>query len=88
VTEHGEPGEARWPVVTGTEFDQEERLSRQQAAERLVDIAYALSAGVMPELGTVDDRVSVPVPDTVLLRRRSTATGDHVAVEVELSWSA
>ena len=28
-----------------TEFKQDERLSRQQAAERLIDIAYALIAG-------------------------------------------
>lgn len=71
-----------------TEFQQEEHLGRQQAAERLADIAYALSAGVKLELRTVDEQVSVPIPETVVLRRRSTASGDHVSVEVELSWLA
>lgn len=71
-----------------TEFEQEEHLGRQQAAERLADIAYALSAGVRLELRTVDEQASVPIPDTVLLKRRSTSTGDHVDVEVKLSWSA
>lgn len=71
-----------------TEFEHEERLARQQAAERLADIAYALSAGMSLELRNVDEQVSVPIPETVLLKRRSTSWGDRVAVEVELSWSA
>ena len=71
-----------------TEFEQEEHLARQQAAERLADIAYALSAGVNLELRTVDDQVSVPIPETVVLKRRSTSWGNHVSVAVELSWSA
>jgi amphi-Trp domain-containing protein len=74
--------------VPGIEFELEEHLARQQAAERLADIAYALSAGANLELRTVDEQVSVPIPEIVVLRRRSTASGDQVAVEVELSWSA
>lgn len=70
-----------------TEFEQEEHLARQQAAERLADIAYALSAGVKLELRTLEEQVSVPIPETVVLKRRSTSSGDHVSVEVELSWS-
>lgn len=71
-----------------TDFTHEECLSRQQAAERLVDIAYALNAGVTLQLRTGTDQVSVPVPDEVLLKRTSTASGDHVKVEVELTWSS
>lgn len=74
--------------MPATEFDHEEHLARQQAAERLADIAYALSAGVSLDLRKVDEQVSVPIPETVLLKRRSTSSGDQVAVEVELSWSA
>ena len=71
-----------------TEFAHEERVSRQQAAERLVDIAYALTAGATLELRIGAETVSVPVTDQVLLRRTSTSKGDHVEVEVQLRWSA
>ena len=70
------------------EFAHEERVSRQQAAERLVDIAYALTAGETLELRTGADTVSVPVTDEVLLRRTSTTKGDHVEIVVQLSWCA
>ena len=74
-----------------TEFDHEEHLSRQQAAERLADIAYALTAGATLELRATHEqqRVNVPVNDEVVLRRRTTTSdGDRVEVEVRLSWSA
>jgi amphi-Trp domain-containing protein len=70
------------------EFRDEERLGRRQAAERLADIAYALTAGLTLELRDGVGRVSVPVPDEVVLRRTSTSTGGRVHVELELSWSA
>ena len=69
-------------------FEHEEYLSRQQAAERLADIAYALTAGVTLQLRVDGEQVNVPVTDKVLLKRRSTAKGDRVEVEVEVSWSA
>ena len=71
-----------------TDFEHEEHLSRQQAAERLADIAYALTAGVTLQLRTEGEQVNVPVSDKVLLKRRSTSNGDRIEVEVELSWSA
>jgi amphi-Trp domain-containing protein len=73
-----------------TEFEHEEHLPRQQAAERLVDIAYALTAGVTLELRATreQERVNVPVNDEVVLRRKTTSEGDRVDVEVRLSWSA
>jgi amphi-Trp domain-containing protein len=72
--------------VTG--FRHEERVSRQQAAERLADIAYALTAGGTLELRTKGEQVKVQVAEEVLVRRESTVNGDRVKVEVELSWSA
>jgi adenylate kinase len=69
------------------EFEQEETISRQQAAERLVDIAYALSAGGTLELVSADGRVKVPVADAVVLKRQSTATAAGVEILVVLSWS-
>jgi amphi-Trp domain-containing protein len=71
-----------------TEFEDEERLSRQRAAERLVDIAYALTGGDMLGLRRRDRQVSVPVADEVRLTRRCTATGERVEMDVRLSWTA
>ena len=72
------------------DFEDEERLSRQQAAERLADIAYALTAGGTLELRARCEQapVNVPVDDEVVLRRRTASDGDRVDVEVRLSWSA
>jgi amphi-Trp domain-containing protein len=65
-----------------------ERLSRQQAAERLIDIAYALTAGGPLELGAAGRRVTVPVASELQLERELKSKGDRVALELELSWSA
>jgi amphi-Trp domain-containing protein len=66
----------------------EEHLSRQQAAERLVDIAYALTAGGTLELRTEAEKVTVPVAEVVLLMRESKSSHDGVEVEVRVSWCA
>ena len=71
-----------------TAFESEERLPRQLAAERLADIAYALTAGETLEQRREGEHVSVPVADEVLLIRRSSSRGDRVEVEVRLSWSS
>jgi amphi-Trp domain-containing protein len=71
-----------------TEFDHEERVSRQQAAERLADIAFALTAGGTLELRTAGEHVRVPVAQDVRLKRASRSNGEHIEVEVVLSWFA
>jgi amphi-Trp domain-containing protein len=71
-----------------TEFRQEERLSRQQAAERLIDIAYALTAGGPLELIAAGRRITVPVENDVHLEQCLRSKGDRVELELELSWSA
>jgi amphi-Trp domain-containing protein len=71
-----------------TAFEYEERLPRQLAAERLADIAYALTAGETLEQRRAGEQVSVPIADEVLLLRRSTSKGDRIDVEIRLSWSA
>ena len=70
------------------EFIHEEQVSREQAAERLADIAYALTAGGTLQLRSDGAQVSVPVAGEVILKRTSTMQGDRVEVHVELSWSA
>jgi amphi-Trp domain-containing protein len=71
-----------------TEFKQDERLSRQQAAERLIDIAYALTAGGPLELFAAGRRITVPVEKELRLERRLRSNGDRVQLELDLSWPA
>ena len=71
-----------------TEFNQDERLSRQEAAERLIDIAYALTAGGPLELIAAGRRITVPVEKELRFERRLTSNGDRVELELELSWAA
>jgi hypothetical protein len=71
-----------------TEFAYEERVTREQAALRLVDIAYALTAGDALELRHHGTQVKVPVADEVVLLRRTTSSDDdRIEVDVLLSWS-
>jgi hypothetical protein len=65
---------------------QEEQLSRQQAAERLSDLAYALTAGGWLKLDR-DEKVAGPAIDQVVMTRASKATGDCVEIDLTLSWS-
>ena len=65
-----------------------ERLSRQQAAERLIDIAYALTGGGPLELTAAGRRITVPVAGELLLERELKSKGDRVELELELTWSA
>jgi amphi-Trp domain-containing protein len=63
-----------------------ERVSRQEAAERLIDIAYALTAGGPLELSAAGRRVTVPVGNEMQLERGLKSKGDQVELELELSW--
>jgi amphi-Trp domain-containing protein len=71
-----------------TEFKQDERLSRQQAAERLIDIAYALTAGGPLDLIAAGRRITVPVGKDLRLERCLRSNGDRVELGLELSWPA
>jgi amphi-Trp domain-containing protein len=71
-----------------SDFRVEERLSRQQAAERLIDIAYALTAGLPLELGPAGHRMKVPVADELRLERKLKSNGNHVELGLDLRWSA
>ncbi len=69
-------------------FKQEERLSRHQAAERLIDIAYTLTAGQPLQLSAGGRRITVPVGNKLLLERELKSRGERVTLELQLSWSA
>jgi amphi-Trp domain-containing protein len=62
----------------------EERLSRQQAAECLTDLAYVLITGRPLNL---DRDQQVTVADEVVVKREGTSKDDRVKLEVEVSWS-
>ena len=80
-----DPRAARGAV---TEFKHDERLSRQQAAERLIDIAYALTAGGPLELIAAGRRITVPVEQELRFQRWLRSNGDRVELELELSSAA
>jgi amphi-Trp domain-containing protein len=63
-----------------------ERVPRQKAAERLTDLAYALTVGDRLDLSVDGERLSVPLADDVLLERDLEAGADRVDLELSLSW--
>ena len=64
------------------------RVSRQEAAERLVDLAYTLVTGRPLELSVDGEKVRVQVPERLVFERESKSEGDCVELDVELSWSS
>ena len=84
TTAHPAGAQAR-PVP---EFKHEEDVARQQAAERLADIAYALTTGGTLDLRTNGKQVTAPVANEVHVRREMRSNGDRVDVEVVVTWSA
>ena len=67
---------------------QQERLSRQQAAERLIDIAYALTAGGELELSMAGQRVKAAVSNQLDLGRELKSEDGRVELDVALTWSS
>lgn len=72
--------------MTVSTHENSESLTRQHAAERLTDIAYALMTGGPLPLGP-DGQVTGPVADEVMLKRVSKSDDDRVQLALELSWS-
>ena len=60
--------------MTDFNFKVNERVTRQEAAEQLMDIAYALTAGAPLELRADAERVSIPVADELRLDCESRST--------------
>ena len=71
-----------------SDFKQEERLSRQRAAERLIDIAYALTAGGPLELRAAGRRMTAPVGNELHLERALKWEADRVELVLGLTWSS
>jgi amphi-Trp domain-containing protein len=73
--------------VSDIKHRDEERLSRRQVAERLVDIAYALTADRPLELNTAGRRITVRMGDELRLGRKLKSEGDRVGLELDLTWA-
>jgi amphi-Trp domain-containing protein len=74
--------------VTDFKHEEKTRVSRKEAAERLVDLAYMLTTGRPLELTVDGERVRVPVPERLVFERGSKSEGDCVKLDLELSWSS
>lgn len=72
--------------MNGSTHEDSERLSRQEAAERLTDVAYALVTGGSLTFDG-ERQVTVPIADEIVLKRSGMAHGDRIQLELELSWS-
>jgi hypothetical protein len=57
------------------------------AAERLIDIAYAPTAGDPLQLSIARRRLKVPVANGLHLERELRSNGDRLELELELTWS-
>jgi amphi-Trp domain-containing protein len=73
--------------MSDVQRNEKEHVSRRQAAERLVDLAYALTTGGRLELTVEGERVTVPLADELRLERNLRSKADHVELTLELSWS-
>jgi amphi-Trp domain-containing protein len=69
------------------EHKETEHVPRQAAAQRLTDIADALSTGGRFEFTLNGEQLSIPIGDGVRLKRELTLTDGHVELELELRWS-
>jgi amphi-Trp domain-containing protein len=67
-------------------YDSGERLSSQEAAERLTDVAYALITGGPLRLGG-NRQVTLPVTGEVVLKRETKSNDDGFELKLELTWS-
>jgi len=68
------------------EHSSQERMRREEAAQRLRDLADELSR--QNEVSFVKEgmRVTVPVPDEVVLHVEVEAGGDENEIEIEITW--
>ena len=71
--------------MSNSDDRQGEGLSRQEAAERLIDVAYALAAGGKLTLDD-DQEVDLPLVGQVTLERRSASRGGRSELAIKLSW--
>ena len=64
----------------------QQRLSRQDAAERLIDMAYMLTAGGALELTIEGRRIKVPMGSELRLEHELKTDEDRIELEVTVTW--
>jgi amphi-Trp domain-containing protein len=69
------------------DYNDEERLSRREAAERLTDIAYGLTSDGPIEMRIEGHSVKLPVGEDLVLKRESGSNQGRTRLQLELSWS-
>lgn len=70
-----------------TDFKHIERISRQQAAERLTDVAYALVVGSPVTLQIDGERVLVPDAEELLVQWDVAYADGRLQLQMEVRWS-
>lgn len=73
--------------MTDFKHSDREQLAPSRAAERLVDLAYALTVGGSMEIHVEGERVSVPLAREIVLESASESKGREVKLELALTWS-
>ena len=64
----------------------QEQLSRRDAAERLIDIAYMLTAGGPLELSIGGRRIKIPMGSEMRLEQELKANDDRIQLAVTVTW--
>ena len=69
------------------EFKRKTRLSRQEAADRLIALGNALSSGSEIELGTGEDTLKLGVAAYLNWELEIEVDGDETELEIEIKWT-
>jgi amphi-Trp domain-containing protein len=73
--------------VPKVEFKRKARLTRQEAAERLIALGNALAAGSEIELSSGGDSVKIGVASQVSWELEIEIDGDETEIEIEIKWT-
>jgi amphi-Trp domain-containing protein len=73
--------------VPKVEFKRKARLTRQEAAERLIALGNALAGGSEIELSSGGDSVKIGVASQVQWELEIEIDGDETEIEIEIKWT-
>ena len=72
--------------MPNVEIKRKTRLSRQEAAERLIALGNALATGSEVELSAGSDTIKIGVAGTVDWELEIEVDGDETELEIEIKW--
>jgi amphi-Trp domain-containing protein len=73
--------------MADVKIERKQRLSRQEAGERLIALGRALAGGSTVEWESGDDSISFAVADEVAWEFELEVDGDGRELEIELTWT-